>query len=104
MRACSTFFFGSWLRLCASMTHAIRHGGAKNCALSLDGEHEQAVEGSRFRRPARCLAMRSSMLRTSRLDAMAMDRRRLRDAIYHRDLSRDRNEIEEESYSPDLRW
>ena len=26
------------------MTHATRHGGAKNCALSLDGEHErQAV-------------------------------------------------------------
>jgi hypothetical protein len=25
------------------MTHAIRHGGAKNCALSLDGEHESRL-------------------------------------------------------------
>jgi hypothetical protein len=25
------------------MTHAIRHGGAKTCALSLDGEHENRL-------------------------------------------------------------
>src|SRR4051794_18573188 len=57
MRACSTGVFGSCLLLCASMTHAIRHSGAKNCALCLDGEHESSLFRSMSRgQPTKAVA------------------------------------------------